>query len=343
MRKFLIAVAILAGVLFLIGNQGELEAVWETLRRGSWAVLGLALLAQAIWFLSVAATYRAVYRALGLEERILRLGLAAAAATFLNVVAPSGGMTGIAVFIAEARRGGYSAIRATLAGILVVLFDYAAFICVLVLGLAVLFRRNNLNGPELAAAGVLIVVAMVKTSLLVLGMRSAEALGNVLARLARAVNRVIRPVLRRDYLSEERGREFARDLAEGLQALKEQARGNPDKLLWPLALALSNKALLMTVFFLMFVAFQVPFSTGTIVAGFTMAILFTIVSPTPAGIGIVEGVLTVALRSLGVPLGSAAVITLAYRGFTFWLPLLFGMAALRILEHFPAKPVQLDS
>ena len=56
-----------------------------------------------------------------------------------------------------------------------------------------------------------------------------------------------------------------------------------------------------------------------------------------------EGVLTVTLRSLNVPLGSAAVITLAYRGFTFWLPLLFGIVAFRILERHPAKVVQVES
>jgi hypothetical protein len=37
-------------------------------------------------------------------------------------------------------------------------------------------------------------------------------------------------------------------------------------------------------------------------------------------------------------LSDAAVITLAYRGITFWLPLLFGMAAIRILAFSPRVP-----
>ena len=45
----------------------------------------------------------------------------------------------------------------------------------------------------------------------------------------------------------------------------------------------------------MFFAFDVDFTPATVVAGFSIAYLFLIVSPTPAGIGIVEGVMTVAL------------------------------------------------
>jgi uncharacterized membrane protein YbhN (UPF0104 family) len=43
--------------------------------------------------------------------------------------------------------------------------------------------------------------------------------------------------------------------------------------------------------------------------------------------------MTLVLTSLNVPLASAAVITLAYRGVTFWFPLLLGFVALRWTER----------
>jgi len=82
---------------------------------------------------------------------------------------------------------------------------------------------------------------------------------------------------------------------------------------------------------LTFLAFKTPFSPGTIVAGWSISYLFTIVSPTPAGIGLVEGLLPLTLTTLNVPLGAATVITLVYRGVTFWLPLCIGMLAFRWL------------
>jgi uncharacterized membrane protein YbhN (UPF0104 family) len=54
--------------------------------------------------------------------------------------------------------------------------------------------------------------------------------------------------------------------------------------------------------------------------------------------------MTLALRSLGIPLASATLITLSFRGFTFWLPLLVGFISFRFLsreegrEAFKIKP-----
>ena len=89
----------------------------------------------------------------------------------------------------------------------------------------------------------------------------------------------------------------------------------------------------MCVLLSIFIAFQVPFSAGTIIGGFAISYLFLIVSPTPSGVGIVEGIMPLALSSLRVPWSEAVIITLAYRGITFWLPLAFGAVAFRMLER----------
>jgi len=94
-------------------------------------------------------------------------------------------------------------------------------------------------------------------------------------------------------------------------------------------LALSGKAFQVSILFLVFMAFQQPFSVGTLIAGFSIGYLFVIVSPTPAGIGFVEGILTLTLTSLRVPLAAAAVISLAYHGMVLWLPLSYGALSFR--------------
>jgi uncharacterized protein (TIRG00374 family) len=146
-----------------------------------------------------------------------------------------------------------------------------------------------------------------------------------LTHLAHVVNRILSPFIHRPYLSEERAVSFAHDAAGGIKEL----RRNPRSMLMPLALALSNKALMISVLFLVFLSFRVPFSVDTLVAGFSMGYLFFIVSPTPSGIGVVEGVLTLSLNTLGVPIDEAAVVAMAYRGFTFWVPFLYGLATFR--------------
>jgi uncharacterized protein (TIRG00374 family) len=212
---------------------------------------------------------------------------------------------------------------------LFVLLDYVAFLCVLTLGLLVLFRRNDLHTTEIIASGVIFIIAAALGFLLYLGSRSAESLGNALGAMAHFVNRIARPFIHRDYLSEARAHEFAREMAHDLKSLPER----PRSLLKPLLFAFANKALMMGVLAASFLSFEIPFTAGTVIGGFAISYLFLIVSPTPSGIGIVEGIMPLALSSLRVEWSQAVIITLAYRGITFWVPLGVGAAAFRILDR----------
>ncbi len=329
MRNLVIAIVLLIGLVYIFTHVAEVQEIAATLQRGDWRFILLAFGVQAIWLLNLAACFRAIYRSLGIDENLKRLYLMVSAANFVNVIAPSGGMGGLAIFISEARRRGHSSARVTIAGGLVVFFDYIGFLCVLALGLIVLIRRNNLTTTELAASGVLVIIAAVLGMLIFLGMRSGQAMGKMLAWMARQVNRFLLLFLQREYLSEKRAYEFAHEASSGLREL----RRNPESLIVPAILSFSGKALLILILLLVFMAFKVPFSVGTLIAGFSIGYLFLIVSPTPAGIGFVEGALTLGLRSLNVSLGDATVIALAYRGITFWIPLLFGIVAFRWLSR----------
>ncbi len=325
MRKFLVAVVLLLAVYFLLTRAAEVEKVILTLERGDWRWLALAVGLHFAWLVNIAASFRAVYRLLGLREGIERLFVLALAANFVNIIAPAGGMSGIAVFIADSKQRDRPTGRVTTSVALSVLYDYVGFLVVLGLGLTVLIRRDRLGLAEVGASAVLVSIALILGTLLYLGTRTGERLGHALAFMGSLVNRALRPILRRDYLDLDNARHFGHDAAQGL-ALARTSRGG-----WvlPAALALSKQALLISILFMIFMAFSQPFSVGTLVAGYAIGYLFLIVSPTPSGIGFVEGAMTLTLSGLGVPLAAAAVITLAYRGITLWLTLAYGLLAFR--------------
>jgi glycosyltransferase 2 family protein len=336
MRKFLFAVVLLVGVIFFIGRLAEVQTIYETLQRGDWRFLFLALLVQSLWFFNVAASYCAIFNALRLQELFVNLLPMSAAANFINVVAPSGGISGMAVFISAARQRDYSPARATVAGALSVFFDYVGFLIVLTFGLAILFRRDRLDGEEIAASAVILGLALGQATLFYLGARSSDHLGRFLTRFVRLINRLLRPFLHRDYLSEKRAYSFASDISGGIQMVLQ----TPKKLIIPAILGLSKHLVLIAVLYLTFLAFRVDVSPLTVVAGYSIGTLFVIVSPTPAGLGVVEGMMTLGLRSMNVPIGAAAVVTLAYRGFTFWIPFFIGLVSFRLLDrlHKTGKP-----
>jgi hypothetical protein len=331
MRKYLIALALILGLVFAITNFETMENVWETVRVGDWRFLILAVFLQFVWVLNIAAEYRTIYASLGIVESLRVLFMQTLAGTFVNVVTPVAGMGSITVYLSEASRRGHSAAKAAIGSALFIFFDYSSVFSVVVLGLIVMIRRNRLTFYEVGAAFLLLGLAVIFGLLLYQGMRSTEAFEKLLLWGIRRANRLVSPFRRKELFSEQRARNFALAAHDGFQEI----RHNPNNLLRPAALALSSKAVLISIFFLMFLAFRVPFTPGTLIAGFAVAYLFTLISPTPGGLGVVEGLLTLALVSLNVPFAKATVIMLAYRGITFWLPFFYGMLALRWLGRDP--------
>jgi glycosyltransferase 2 family protein len=329
MRKILFILVIFLAAALVYLSFGEIETIVETVQQGEMRYIIIGLLIQCGWFLNLGLTYLSLFRLLGLEGTISRLTLMSIAATFVNIVAPTGGMGGMAIFISDARRHNQSPGKVTIAGVLSVFLDYIAFLVILTLGLIVLFRRGNIGPTESIASALMFTAACTLGFLLYLGSKSAEKLGNALAWMARLVNRIVRPFIHRDYILEARAHEIAYEISTDLSLLPERYRS----LIKPMFLAFINKALLISILLCCFLAFQVPFSPGTIIGGFAISYLFLIVSFTPSGIGIVEGVMPLALSSLKVEWSQAVIITLAYRGITFWFPLGIGAIAFRMIDR----------
>ncbi len=331
MRKIIVAVILFVAVAFVIVRFTELKKLAEVIRNSDLRFLIAAVIIEVVWMFNSATMYRVLYRLVEVRNTNYRLLLVATAANFVNVIAPSVGIGGMAVFLDDARQHNYSTGRVTVVGVLYLLFDYVAFLLVLALGWVVLIRRNNLNAGEITASFILLGIALAFAGILILGYRSASQLGAVLAWGSRLINRILRPFLRREYLKEKNAYFFAKEVADGIALIK----GKRKELLWPLLFALNNFALLICVLAFTFLAFETPFTVGTLIGGFSISYLFLIVSPTPSGVGVVEGVMTLILNTLRVKLEASVLITLVYRAITFWCPFIVGAIAFRVLGNQP--------
>lgn len=330
-RKIILGLLLTVTGCFVLTHFTEMQAVAGLLWRGDWRFLLLGVIFEGLWLLNVNQSYKALYRAVGIEESRKKLFLMATAAYFITTLAPAAGMTGLAVFIEQSgKEKGQPAQhgRVTVACILYLLADYFGLLAVIPLALLILWRRNQLTPSAIIASIVLVVLAAGLAALLLLGARSSRLLGRVLGAAAGLVNRVSGLIARRQAVHPDWARNFSTDVHDGVSSLRDQ----PQMLVQPLLLGLNNKALMMGVLLSVFLAFNIPFTIPLIIAAYALGYLFAVVSPTPSGIGIVEGVMTLALRSLGMPLENAATVTLAYRGFTFWLPLVVGGLSFRTLQ-----------
>ncbi len=334
MKKLVLVVVLFLGIAVIAISFSELETIMLSLQKAHLGFFLLAILIQLIWFITTARMYQSIFHLLGVHEEILTLSRIATAANFINVVAPTAGVGGVALFASEARRRGHPAGKVTVAAALFLLLDQAAFLVILALGLIVLVRRNDLDSGEISASFFLLGIAITYAFVLYLGYRSEEKLGNLLVKMVRFINRIVRFFRKEDYLSETRARAYAHEISDGFAGLTEK----PSSLIRPILWGIFDKGLLMLILICAFLSFEVPFSAGTIIAGFSLAYLFLIVSPTPSGIGVVEGLMPIALTSLNVNWSQAVLITLTYRTVTFWVPFGIGAWAFRSLHTGGEEP-----
>jgi glycosyltransferase 2 family protein len=329
MRKILLIFIFFAAAAIAILSFGELKHTWQTLKHAEVGFVALAIILLIGWTLNDASIYHSLYRVMNVRENFFHLILLSSASNFINVVAPSGGFGGIAVFVDDAGKRGQPRGLAAAVGALYLFLDYAAFMVILGLGWIIYFRRNDLKPGELTASIIMLGIVLGLGALIYIGSRSGEQLGRVLAWLSHRINAILWPMIRREYFREIAAREFGVEVAEGLSIL----HAKHHRIVMPFLISLIGKLLQTIILGVTFLAFDVPFSTSTIIVGFSSAYLFLTVSPTPHGIGIVEAILPFTLASQGVEWEDAVIITLAYRGVTFWLPLFLGGISFQALQR----------
>lgn len=339
-RKLLVWVALLMAIAFVVVSITELENIAHALQRGNWLFLLLAVGLQLLCLANNAETYRAIYRLVGLQESWRYLLLLSTAFTFVNMIAPSGGVGGVAVFVDSAKQRNQSPARAMVVGILYAIYEYVSLLIVIFAGFVVLIRRNNIRAGEVTAALLLLAATIGFGLLLFIGYKSSERLGKILFRFSSWVNRVLFRFFHREVINPDEARKLAVEIGEGVATIRE----SKGRLIRPLLFAMSNKIILMALLTSIFLAFGVDFSAGTIVGGYSMVQLFFYVSPTPAGIGMVESIFPPILAMLQVPLGKGLLVTLLYRAITVWLTFGIGFYSFRKLQSlFGAKKTQTGS
>lgn len=333
-RRILYTSILLLTGWYVANHLQELELIARTLVEAKPLWLVAALCAHILWLVLIAASLQSTYSLTGIRESLRHLIPLTTAGNFLNVVAPSYGIGALAVFMADGSKRGIPAGKVTTGSILFLVYDYISYMVILPIGLVILSLRNALSpvitGSSLIAAAIALFVFVATY----LGFRNTAQLKVFLQGFAGIVNRILAPLFHRELIPAHRIDLFIKDITSGLHEMNGPFR----KRLIPAGYALLRKASAMLVLYLASRAFQVQLDPGALFASFTIAYLFNIVSVTPSGIGFVEGALTLILASLGVPLPQAAAITVTYRGITFWLTLVYGIFAIRMIGYPLAAP-----
>ena len=332
-RRWLFWILVVIFLWVVISRFSEIRKLAITLSGSQWQWVVVAVILQVIYFIIYSALYQSAFQIVGVKSRIVKLIPVTFASIFVSVAAPSGGASGVALFADDAAKRGQSAARATIGTLLVLVADFSAFLILLVVGVAYLFTHHHLKFYEGITALILLVVIGAMTSLLQLGLWRPQWLYNLLNWIQQLGNRIARLFKRPDILDKAWVEHNTTEFTEAAMAIA----ARPGQLIQTVGIAFAAHLVDLATLFVFFLAFHQKVHFGVLVAGYAMGVLFWIISITPQGIGVVEGMMTLTFASLGVPIESATVISLAFRGLTFWLPLGIGFILLRRLKTFGTK------
>ncbi len=328
-RKIIYIIIFGLTIFFVIRNHDELVIIINTLGRASPGWLLAAAGAQLLWIVTIAGNLQSTYRLTGMHENLKRMVVLTAAGNFINVIAPSYGAGAMAVFIADGTQRGKPAGKITTASFLYLVYDYLGLMIVFSIGAILLEQRGLLSTAIIGAAIFACSIGAALIIITVVGIFSSDRLDRLVVWFVRGLNRLAKPVIRRQLIDPDDARSFGTDLGGGLKEI----RRSPGNLLQPIGWALGRKAMMMVILYMVSRAYSSPFDLSTVIVSFTVSYLFTIASVTPSGVGFVEGAMSLIQVSMGVDPATSVAIAVAYRGLTFWLILFYGFFAIRAIDY----------
>jgi phosphatidylglycerol lysyltransferase len=332
-RRWIFWILVIIFIWVVISRYSEIRKLAVTLMTGQWQWVIAAILCCFVFYIIYTALYWSALETVGVQSRLFELLPIMFSSIFMNVAVPIGGASGMSLFVDDAGRRGQSAARAAIGTLLVMVSDFSAFLIILVTGMVYLITHQDLKYYESIVAVILLLVIGIMTSFLLLGLWRPEWLQKILTWVRRFANRVARLIRQPDFLDDAWVEKNRAEFTEASIAIAAQ----PALLIRTVGIAFAAHMVNLTTLFFLFMAFHQKVHFGVLVAGYSMGILFWIISITPQGIGVVEGMMTLVFASLGVPIERATVIALSFRGLTFWLPLAIGFILLRRLKTFKTE------
>ena len=324
-------VVLVLTVLFLwlvVSRFTELKQLRSTLVQGQWNLIFAAILCQMLYYVVFAASYQSAFYTVDISTRTRDLIPVTLGSLFINVVVPAGGAGGAALFTEDLTRRGKPAARAASGVLLQLIADFSAFTLVLIPGLIYLFIQHDLKAYEIGAAVILLAATIGLSSVLMLGLWKPEWLRRLFVWSQYTAGWIFGRFNRILSLADD----WAQKNAEEFNQASAAVASHPLRLMSTIGVAFLAHLIDIASLYILFKAFNQPIGVGALVAGYAVGILFWIVSITPQGIGVVEGVMALTFTSLGIPSAVAATVTLAFRGLTFWIPMLLGFFAVQRLH-----------
>ena len=305
--------------LFLIVPRlaGQKKAL-EYLRDATVAWLVVAVVVECVSLLFYSLLFRRLLRLLKWPATLplsLRINLAGLAAAHLF---SAGGVGGAAVTYRVLQKRGMPHSLVLIAVIFQNAFAYLLLFALFAVGLIVLMLRGQ-------AGDATTVIATGFVCLLLIGAGYGFWLLSHPSSLRRRAHQVVgwlQRRIKRLHVDPAMLEEYLDGVVDGWRRLRREGWGH----LRTVGLAAGYWAFDIVCLLLVMLAFHVTLAPDKVIIAYAVANVVGTFSPTPGGLGAVEGVMIALLVGFGMPSAAAVAVVLVYRLINFWLPIPAGLA-----------------
>ncbi len=305
----LITVAALGGFIYALRNQ-----ILNTIRSlddVNYLILLFMIPLQASHYHFVALFYRRLFRILGERVNYKFLYRTALELNFVNLVFPSGGVSGFSYFSIRMRTKGVTAGRSTLVQTMRFVLLFVAFQILLFFGVILLALDGKASNFMILIAGSLGTLLLVFTVGLGFIVGSKQRIDSFFTVVTKALNKIIQLVRPKhpETINVSRAKLAFQEYHGNYATLRKDYKRLGRPLVYALLINLAEIGTIYAVF----VAFGEWINPGAIIIAYAVANFAGLISVLPGGIGIYEALMAGVLAAGGVPAALSLPVIVAYR------------------------------
>jgi uncharacterized protein (TIRG00374 family) len=330
-RVFSVAVAVILLYVLFYSYVGLSQGALAVARAADWKYLMLAAAAQIAYFCFFTFLYQRCFKVYGVGWKFLEFLQLFLASIFAGLISFVGGALANGVFLRKARKEGVEVARVINALFLVNLADFAILSLFLIVGVIFLSVSHDVAGYEIFGIGAFALLIVAIVFVLVVGNFRSGLLAKFFGLIRAITNAAAKFFGSKLSLAES----WPKEKCVEFSGISKQLTENKNALAKIAAISiLAHLANALTLFFCFF-AFGYRAEWEAVVTGYGMGMLFTTITITPQGLGVVDGVIPAIFKTFGAALKVAVLSVFAFRLLSLWLPALAGFFAFNQMARGP--------
>lgn len=324
-RSFYLIIILGAFIYYIVKNSHTIEKTVQVTLSQSIGYIFLAALFCGLAYLFMVLMNKKVFDMMGVRRKTWEMALLQMSSLAINVVIPSGGISVGLMFANDAKDRKESGAAAVTAVIIALLTDYTSIAFLLIIAMIYLATIGSLGLPVIVPAIAFLCLTVGLFALIILAGRNKKILKKILNWAEGVWNKVVSLFKKNSKGGGAAIDNFVVELENAYIAINND-RASIYK---ALSYILVSHLCYIIALYVLFLSLGIFPLYRILLSGYALGMLFVVVSPTPNGVGFVEGSMALAYTSMGVTGAAAATVTLIYRGFSFWIPLMIGFINLQ--------------